>query len=140
MKLYHHDLFVCELDDAWWKEAGMEGFVPKNPAYRVDRNQAEGKKILEININEVQCVIRNQGTNIFNDSEEEGTAKTRVIRILRGFIADSAIPPVKIASEPAGSDYPYRLVHGTHRFYCSVAADFTHVPAIFGFDINALDL
>ena len=137
MKLYHHDLFVCELDDAWWEEAGMEGFVPKNPAYRSDPNQAEGEEILEININEVKPVFRHRGLKIFNDSNEYGTAKTRVIRILRWFIADTAIEPVKIAREPAGSDYPYRLLHGAHRFYCSVAAGFTHVPAIFSFDINA---
>jgi hypothetical protein len=39
MKLYHHDLQI-ELDDTWWAEAGMDGFVPHNRAYRVDRGAA----------------------------------------------------------------------------------------------------
>ena len=60
----------------------------------------------------------------FFDTEE------LVVRVLRGFIEDSAIPPVKVEKEPPDSDYRYKLRDGTHRFYCSVAAGFSHVPAI----------
>ncbi len=31
---------------------------------------------------------------------------------------------------PDGSASSHRLYHGAHRFYCSVAAGYSHVPAI----------
>lgn len=134
MKLYHHNQYIGELDDAWWVEAQMEGFALVKNAYRGDPNKAYGKEIFEIDLNDVKPVIRE---NIFNDSEEFGTAKSRVLRILRWFISDTPIEPVTIALEPHGSDYRYKLVAGAHRFYCSMAAGFTHIPAIFGYDINS---
>lgn len=136
MEINHHNKYIGELDDALWEEAGMKGFVPTKNAYRVDINKAQGKAILEINLSDVKPVIRE---NIFNDSDEFGTAKSRVLRILRWFINDTPIEPVIIALEPSSSDFSYRLVHGAHRFYCSLAAGFSHVPAIIGFDINAMD-
>jgi len=44
------------------------------------------------------------GSRIFNDSEEGGSARERVLRILRGFRLDNAIPPVEIVA----GQYPYR--------------------------------
>src|SRR6266403_1062482 len=41
---------------------------------------------------------------------------------------------LKIAKGQAGYPYRYKLVHGAHRFYCSLAAGFKCVPAIEGFD------
>ena len=76
MKLYHHDLQI-ELDDTWWAEAGMYGFVPHNRAYRVDRGLANGKEIFEIPIDEVHHVIRAPGVAYF--------VKERVLEILRVF-------------------------------------------------------
>lgn len=72
------------------------------------------------------------GVGIFNDSEEEGTARERVLRILRGFRLDNAIPPVEIVE--GQHPHRYKLTHGAHRFYCSLAAGFTSVPTIEGFD------
>jgi hypothetical protein len=37
MNFTHHDL-QGNLDDAWWVEAGMVGFVPASSAYRADPN------------------------------------------------------------------------------------------------------
>ncbi len=65
--------------------------------------------------------------------------KDRVISILTGFRTGSAIPPVEVVLEPEGSNFRYKLVHGAHRFYCSLAAGYSHVPAIMGFDLNTLD-
>jgi len=129
MKLTHHGLQV-ELLDEWWVEAEMTGFVPRAATYRVDHNLFEN--VREVRIEEVGPGHRNPGVGIFNDSEEEGTARERVVRILRGFRLDNAIPPVKIVE----GQYPYRykLVHGAHRFYGSLFAGFTSVPTIEGFD------
>lgn len=49
------------------------------------------------------------------------------------------MPPVEVVAAEPHSAQPLRLVHGAHRLYCSLAAGFSHVPAVFGFDINALD-
>jgi hypothetical protein len=50
---------------------------------------------------------------------------------------DGAIPPIELVGTPAGSLFRYKLTAGTHRLYCSLAAGFTHVPAVEGIDITA---
>jgi len=131
MKFTHHGLQV-EMPDDWWTEAGMRGFVPAFTAYRV--NHSLFKNVREVPIKDVGPVSRNSGVGIFKDSEEEGSARERVLRILRGFRFDNAIPPVEIVEGQAGYPYRYKLVHGAHRFYCSLAAGFSCVPSIGGFD------
>ena len=133
MKLTHHGLQI-EMSDDWWTEAGMHGFVPTFTAYRV--NQRLFYNAREVPIKDVGPVLRNRGVGIFNDSEEEGSARERVVRILRGFRFDDAIPPVEIVQGQAGYPYQYKLVHGAHRFYCSLAAGFKCVPTTEGFDLN----
>ena len=134
MKFTHHGLQI-ELPDDWWTEAGMAGFVPLFKAYRV--NHSLFQNVREVPLEYVGPVSRNAGVGIFNDSEEEeGSARERVLRILRGFRFDDAIPPVEIVEVQAGRPYRYNLVHGAHRFYCSLAAGFKCVPTIDGFDKN----
>jgi hypothetical protein len=137
MEIHHHDLEI-ELDDTWWAEADMNNFTPTAKAYLVDIEAAKGRDVFEVEIDEVRPVRRNPGIGIFNDNKET-SARDRVVSILRGFRAGSAIPPVEIVIEPEGSNFRYKLVAGTHRFYCSLAAGFSHVPAIEGFDISTLD-
>ena len=137
MKIFHRNLEI-ELDDEWWTEAGMEGFVPQSKAYRVGLDAARAGAVFQIRADEVRPVKRNPGVGIFNDNEE-ASAKSRVVSIFRGFVADAAIPPVEVIPESSGSAFNYKLVAGVHRFYCSLAAGFSHVPAVKGFDINALD-
>ena len=114
----------------------MAGFVPKSKAYHLDT--LEKREIHEVRIEDVGPVCRNPGTGIFSDSADEGPARERVVRILRGFRLGEAIPPVEIVSDQSGL-HRYKLVNGTHRFYCSLAAGFTHVPAVEGFDRHMLD-
>lgn len=127
MKLMHHELQI-ELPDDWWVEAGMASFVAGSRAYRTDR------KCSEASLDDVGPVHRAPGISIFNDSSDEGSAHERVIRILRGFRSGETIPPVQIVEGHAGYPYRYKLTHGVHRFYCSLAAGFTHVPWVKGFD------
>ncbi|MFL6311905.1 MAG: hypothetical protein ACJ71W_07345 [Terriglobales bacterium] len=66
------------------------------------------------------------------------TAKDRVLKILRGFLANEAIPPVEVVELlPPVAPYRYKLTNGTHRFYLSIAAGFRQIPAVDGFDINS---
>ena len=111
----------------------MQGFAPTFTAYRV--NQRLFHDAREVPINDIGPVLRSPEVGIFNDSEE-GSARARVVRILRGFRFDDAIPPVEIVEGQAGFPYRYKLVHGAHRFYCSLAAGFKNVPTIRGFDLK----
>ena len=131
MKFTHHGLQI-EMPDECWTEAGMRGFVPTFTAYRV--NHRLFQNVHEVPIKYIGPVTRNSGVRIFNDSEEEGSARERVVRILRGFRFDNAIPPVEIVEGQAGYPYRYKLVHGAHRIYCSLAAGFTCVPSIKDFE------
>jgi hypothetical protein len=134
MKLCHHDLQI-ELDDTWYIEAEMDGFVPLTRTYLVNADAANGRNLFDIRIDEVRPVKRNPGVGIFNN-KKEASARERVVSILRGFRTGSAIPPVEIVFEPPDSRFRYRLVAGVHRFYCSLAAGFSHVPAVEGFDFS----
>lgn len=135
MILTHHDLTI-ELNDTWWTEAGMVGFVPSSRTFRADPSAAEGQAIFEAAISEVAPLRRNPGVGIFND-DLEATAQERVVRLLRGFHNGDAIPPVQLVADASFEGCRYKITHGSHRFYCSLAAGFTYVPAIVGFDITA---
>jgi len=132
MKIAHHEVKV-ELPNDWWDEAGMGDFVRNSNAYRVRESNTE-QWIFEVCIGDVGPVRRVPGVGIFNDSIEEGPARTRVVRILRGFRVGDAIPPVEVVEGKHEDPHRYKLVHGTHRLYCSLAAGFTHVPAVQGFN------
>jgi len=137
MKASHHD-FEVELRDDWWGEAGMLGFRTSLNCYRGDASAFPNKRIFSVSIEEVEPVRRNLSAGVFNDNEE-ASAHDRVVRILRGFQADAEIPPVEVVSMSPDSRFKYKLVHGAHRFYCSLIAGFSHVPAVQGFAMSALD-
>jgi hypothetical protein len=135
MILTHHDLRI-ELDDAWWAEAGMAGFVPLGRTFRPDLGAAEGQTVFEARIDEVAPLRRKPGVGIFNNNEE-ATARERVVRLLKVFRNGAAIPPVELVVDTSFKGCRYKITHGSHRFYCSLAAGFSHVPAKIGFDITA---
>jgi hypothetical protein len=112
VKLTHHGMEV-ELPDLWWKEAGMADFVCNSNAYSVSRDSTESE-IVFVRINDVGPVHRSAGVGIFNDSPDEGSARTRVDRILRGFRLGDAIPPVRVVEGGLADPHQYKLVHGTH--------------------------
>src|SRR5271167_1473529 len=136
MEFTHHGLPIV-LNDDWWAEADMARFTPSTTAYHVDPRAFPGQRIFEVRIEDIGPVCRAPGVGIFNDDQStKASARERVLAILLGFRSGSMIPPVEVVNAPALSAYPYKLVHGTHRLYCSLAAGFSHVPAVEGFDIN----
>jgi len=139
MEFSHHGLPIV-LSDDWWAEAGMAGFTPSSTAYHADPRTFPDQRIFEVRIDDIGPVRRAPGVGIFNDDHDrQASARERVVAILLGFRSGAMIPPVQVVKAEALSAYPYKLVHGTHRLYCSLAAGFSHVPAVEGFDINALD-
>ena len=139
MTFKHHDVEV-ELDDTWRAEAGMQGFIPRAPSYRTTAGAEHRGPVLSIRIDEMPPVRRAPGVGVFNTDRETGRSpRERVVSICRAFRDDVALPPVEVLSLESTDTYRYRLVHGAHRFYCSIAAGFTHVPAVLGFDWSTLD-
>jgi hypothetical protein len=55
--------------------------------------------------------------------------KDRMVSVLQDIALRREIWPIEII-EGASGDYRYRLHHGAHRFHASVAAGFSHIPAI----------
>ena len=137
MKITHHGLEII-LSDDWWAAAEMMGFVPTSNAYRPDPVHFPGRQVYLVAMQDIGPVMRGPGVAIFNGNDE-ASARERVVRILRSLRSGDAIPPVEVVEGRPGYQYPYKLVHGTHRFYCTLAAGYTHVPAVEGFDISTLD-
>lgn len=126
MKYRHHNL-EYEIDDEWLAEAGAVGFRPNRDSYSAMRVDGE---ILFIPIASVEPLTeRARLKGIFCDDRETcATAKERVIRLLRWFVADEAVEPVKVVTSN-NPGYKYKLVEGCHRFHCAHALGFVSVPA-----------
>ena len=131
MILTHHDLTI-ELPDSWWEEAGMANFVPQARAFRPDHR---AERVFEVRIEEVAPLRRAPGVGIFNDNKE-ATARERVVRTLRDFRVNAEIWPIRLTKLAPGAVFRYEIGDGSHRFYCSLAAKFSHVPAVEGYDFS----
>jgi hypothetical protein len=119
-----------DLPDEWWEEAGMVGFVPACAVYRANPAPYPVERVVAIPIDHVEPLERKLSHGIFNDSHLFGTARERVVSLLKGFREDAAIPPVHVVRLGPGGPYRFRLNAGAHRFYCAVAAGFKNVSAI----------
>ena len=93
MELVHHGMKIV-LDDDWWAEARMVGFIPRALSYRTDDTAYRGRRIFQVPIKDIAPVRRAPGVPIFNDSHDTGlSARERVVEILRGFRENAALPP-----------------------------------------------
>src|SRR6266853_317016 len=119
-----------QIDDTWWSDAGMVDFQPNARSYSPKVTEDIDRDVELIAIVDVEPLERKLSHGVFNDSAELGSARERVTQILRGFKAGAKIPPVLIDRLEPPARYLYRLRNGAHRFYCALAAGFTHVPAI----------
>ena len=138
MKYRHHQL-EYEIDDSWLAEAGVVDFTPNRDCYLSDYTVESMSKIFIVPVNSVApCLERAKLKGVFCDDKDTGdSAKQRVIRILRWFLEDRAVEPVKVVISK-DNQYQYKLVEGCHRFHCAVALGFKNVPAAMGFDMNEL--
>jgi hypothetical protein len=127
-----------ELPEEWWLATGMPDFVISATAYRCDQARAGGRRECLIPIADIGPVPRGDGVPVFKDDPCEGIpAKERVERILHAFVANIALPPIELTRQ--AGPYRFALKAGTHRVYCSIAAGFTHIPAVKFMDLEALD-
>lgn len=119
-----------EIDHEWCTEAGIVGFRPEAQSYPPKVAADLDREVELVAIVDVEPLERDLSHGVFNDSEELGSARQRVVQILRGFVSKDEIPPILIDRLEPPEPYRFRLRNGAHRFYCSVAAGFTHVPAV----------
>jgi hypothetical protein len=113
-----------EIPNDWWLESGMSDFQQRRVAYK-----SPGTR--EIKITTIEPPVRL--TNSQNDFS--GFDRKRLVRILKGFVADDEIDPVSLLVLPFASEtiqqspFQYRVLDGMHRFYASIAAGFDYIPA-----------
>jgi hypothetical protein len=136
MKYTHHQLEYA-IDDKWLREAGVEDFKPSRESYRSQSAAPSDAQIFAVPITSVEPLTeRSKQRGIFCDDKNTGeSAKQRVLRILRWFLSDHEVEPVKVVKSK-DPRYEFRLIEGCHRFYCANAMGFKAVPATMGFDIN----
>jgi len=122
---------------AWWKESGLDPLplsVTEYLHYRPLEGYHEDPHSVTLkmasDIAPVSRVIPGHRWPLFCASKSQRiSAKERTCNILRGYVEQDAIPPVQVIT-CEGFDAPYMLVDGVHRTYTSIAAGFTHIPAV----------
>jgi hypothetical protein len=132
---FEHARVEYTISDEWWSEAGMKTFSRRSRSFLGGKSPWPDLRVFEVAIGDVRPLVRNGTHGVFNDSIESGSAHDRVVRILRGFCDGAAIPPVEVAPLAADAEFRFKLIHGAHRFYCAVAAGFSHVPAVQVIDV-----
>jgi hypothetical protein len=106
-----------EIPDEWLAEAGFQAFLRAGDAF-----QSTGAAILRLPLRYPE-----------HPKDFQGFDRVRMVRILAGIVAGDNIEPVPVFTLPQ-TDLPvapfrYRLRDGLHRFYASIAAGFTCLPA-----------
>ena len=122
-----HQGFAAILDDEWWIAGEMEGFVPHSRAYTT--GDAGASEIRIADIGPLPEARRARG--IFRENEDEKIpARDRVLKILRGLRLGESVPPIVVKDSDPASGFAFELADGTHRLHLSIAAGFTHIPAV----------
>jgi len=110
-----------ELPDEWLTEAGLVGFKPSRPAYN-----STAAAVL-VPLQEIEPVYR----TLTCPKDWRGFDRTRLVRVLQGFVAGDEIEPVPLLELEKVENhrpYRYRICNGYHRFYGSIAAGFQSLP------------
>jgi hypothetical protein len=119
--------FPCEFEipDDWLAEFGNNGFPATANAYR------STPETVLVALTDIIPPMRKPAY----PKDWRGFERTRLIDLLRGIVADEQIDPVSLielwpASDPMLSlAYRYSVRDGFHRFYASIIAGFTELPA-----------
>lgn len=129
---YQTPNFPCdfEIPDDWLAACGITSFTHKGHAYC---SRAEA---VLVGLGEVTPPPRLRSSA----KDWRGFERTRLLNVLKAIVAGEIIDPVPLIRlpEPDPSvQLPYRYVvrDGFHRFYASIIAGFSHLPA----NIEALD-
>ena len=97
----------------WWNEAGVPAFERQSRYYLWD---AVPELFVRIDAIEPPPM------------DYEALDRVRMVKVLQAIVSRTALTPVEVEELSLG-DYHYRLHHGAHRYFASVAVGFTHIPA-----------
>jgi hypothetical protein len=117
--------YPCEFEipDDWIAEAGFKGFRAKRPAYLSTSNA----ELIPLDL--VEPLFR----SIEHPLDFHGFNRERFVSVLKGFVADDVIPAVPAIHLPVrefcAGTFRYRACNGVHRYYASIAAGFSMLPA-----------
>ena len=118
--------FPCEFEipDDWIAESGIGNFSPRATAYRSSAD------VRLIPLMEVAPLLRSKSV----PKDWRGLEQKRFVVLLKGFVADDFIPPVPVVQLPDSNHLMrlpcrYCIRDGFHRYYASILADFSHLPA-----------
>ena len=109
-----------EIPDEWWDAAGMQDFAPKTEAYAAEEDPHEPSR--PVPFSEILPPHRSAGTPMFK--------RDRMIQILEAIRASTRLPPISINGPVPGSEVPYAVRDGMHRYHAAAAAGFHSVPAL----------
>jgi hypothetical protein len=117
--------YPCDfkIPDNWIAEAGFRDFKAKRPAYLSSANAT----LIPLDL--VEPLIRFMGYPL----DFRGFSRERLVSVLRGFVANdiiSAVPAIHLpVREFCAGTFRYRVCDGVHRYYASIAAGFSMLPA-----------
>jgi hypothetical protein len=120
MKFKTPDGEPFEISTDLWQRAGMPDFVGSRCCY-----QTEDTPCTLVPTSDIVPLKREPGIPGFG---ENGLNDGRLESILQAFRDDIQLPPVQLIELKSGGRYRYKIYHGVHRFYASVAAGFSHLP------------
>lgn len=124
------------LPNDWLREANFTPFTLAGEYYTA-RNCED---IFIVNIVDISPNIRGKGVPIFKSGKVDGvfrTARERTVFILKALVEGRPLlEPVRVVEWKGSGRYKFKIVYGCHRLHCSIAAGFTKIPAVWGFDIN----
>jgi hypothetical protein len=110
-----------EIPDDWWHFAEMERFRPSEGGYYPYCEPRTGL-VEVVLLSDVQPLERNVGTALFK--------KYKLVPVLFAFTSpECALPPVELNPLKISGPYRYKVHNGCHRYYASIAAGYTKLPA-----------
>ena len=109
-----------EISNLLWERAGMPDFVASRPCYHVD-----DVPCTLVPASDIVPLKRKPGIPGFG---ENGLNDQRLESLFRAFRSDIPLPPVQLIEVKLGGRYRYKVYHGVHRYFASVAAGFSHLP------------
>jgi hypothetical protein len=118
--------FPCELEipDDWIIPSGINNFAPTERAYR------STPEAMLVALSQVIPAMREPSV----PKDWRGFERERLLALLRRIVAGEQIDPVPLIQLPEPCPilplpYRYSIRNGFHRFYASVIAGFSHLPA-----------
>ncbi len=111
-----------EIEDDWLSEAGVHNFKPSDKSYHASLKNLSAI----VPLSQIKPPTRRLGVPDFK--------RAKMIPILEAFRINFPLLPIEVieSNEP---DYTYYVRDGFHRFYASVAVNFTEIPVWIRHDV-----